>query len=48
MIDKEGNPTPLSEISKIVDNLAEFDEIRLYVKPEDRKKAKKIKEKIKE
>lgn len=48
VIDKEGNPTPLSEISKIVDNLAEFDEIRLYVKPEDRKKAKKIKEKIKE
>lgn len=45
-IDKEGNPTPLSEKSKVVKNLEEFDEIRLYVKPEDREEAKKIKKEI--
>lgn len=45
IIDKEGNPTPLSKKSKVVRNLEEFDEIRLYVKPEDRDEAKKIKKK---
>lgn len=45
IIDKEGNPTPLSKKSKVVKNLEEFDEIRLYVKPEDRDEAKKIKKK---
>ncbi|WP_028845456.1 hypothetical protein [Thermodesulfovibrio thiophilus] len=39
---KDGNPYPLSRESSIVRNMQEIKQIRLYVKPDDKTKAKEV------
>ncbi len=46
LINKDGEINPLSNVSKIIDNLEPFNVNRLYVKPSDRDKVNKIKKDV--